>query len=585
MTNHPNLIFWGSYIFLNLLLFVPLYVLNQHSTYFFPLSATTEGFSITTLKELLLWRNNFDIFRLNSEMLFLVSLWVFVPWLRLTPMHHIYRWLCGLLYFIILIYAAYEGIMLTLYQVDPVFYSQFWLVADGLEVLVRNLELPWRLYFFGGIGFITFVVVIGKLIGLVIGGVPVERLSIPSKVGLALLTLVVMFSVAIYRSFLASPQMQISSFTYKLRHNIIASAEAYERVNAYDDGAAQDTYNYTAHKLLRTPNIYLIFIESYGSVLYKRPDYKEQYLALVPPLEAQLSANDWHVASTLSEAPTWGGGSWMAYTSLLFGLRVDTHAQYLSLVDQYQTADYPDLGQYLKSQGYTYLRLSSLSDELKEDKQQVLRNFYGVDDWPTYSDLNFTGRHFGWGPAPPDQYALSYIYQTRLQHLETPFFLFYVTQNSHFPWVPLPEVADDWRTLNKPPTTPEPELPSTIPHQVKRQNYFNSIDYELTFLTDYIIKMGGKDSIFILIGDHQPPQVSRHNDSFDTPIHIISQDKGLTDRLDAYGFVPGFAVQDEVATIRHEGFYSMFVRLLNDRYGNRTRALPKYRPWGIPIGE
>lgn len=66
----------------------------------------------------------------------------------------------------------------------------------------------------------------------------------------------------------------------------------------------------------------LVFVESYGSVLYKRPDYALAYTALLDELQSALTADGWHTASALSEAPTWGGGSWMAYTSALFGLRI-----------------------------------------------------------------------------------------------------------------------------------------------------------------------------------------------------------------------------------------------------------------------
>jgi hypothetical protein len=326
-------------------------------------------------------------------------------------------------------------------------------------------------------------------------------------------------------------------------------------------------------------------VESYGSVLYKRPDYRQAYTELLDGLEAQLQENDWHVVSALSEAPTWGGGSWMSYTSTLFGLRIDTHPQYLSLRNRYQSVTYPDLGHYLKSQGYEYIRLSSLAADLEANDWVQLKNLYDIDRWPNYDDLDFEGPHFGWGPSPPDQYALYYAYETILSKSDKPFLFFFITQNSHYPWMPLPAVVEDWRTLNEPTNSTEKLDPDAISHQTKRQNYLNSINYELSFLTDYIVKRGQEDSIFILVGDHQPPQVSRRNDSFDTPIHILSRDPALADAFLAYGFEPGLAVERATATMRHEGFYSMFMRVLLAEYGQGIRALPDYLPGGITTGE
>ncbi len=64
----------------------------------------------------------------------------------------------------------------------------------------------------------------------------------------------------------------------------------------------------------------------------------------------------------------------------------------------------------------------------------------------------------------------------------------------------------------------------------------------------------------MLIGDHQPQQVSRRDDGFETPVHIISRDAGFVESLQDYGFVDGLIVQEMQPTLRHEGFYSLFVR-------------------------
>jgi hypothetical protein len=577
-TRHPDFIFWGCFLILNGLLFFPLYVLNRETTSFLPLSAQTT-------KQWILWRNNLDMFRLNAEIPLLIALWIFIPWLRAPRKDRWFRWLFLVIYVAMLSYYVYESIMLSMYQADPVFYSHYRLAVDGLQMVIQQLDVPVAIYAVVGGGLAAAIIVISGVARIMLGGISVERLSRWSRIGIALLTLLICIYLFTQQTALASPKMVVSSFGYKLQKNVQQSINEYQKIANFDDSSVQSTYDYADYDLLRKPNIYLIFVESYGSVLYKRPDYKESYTALLADLQQQYQNAGWHTASTLSESPTWGGGSWMAYTSALFGLRVDSHPQYLSLFEKYQSNTYPDLGHFLQNQGYEYVQISSLSKELSDTEQQQYINFYQMDRWLRYSDLEYNGPNYGWGPAPPDQYVLNFAHETVVETTAKPTFLFFITQNSHFPWVPLPKLLDDWRGFTL--IGEEPEIPSlTPPHDVKRQNYFNAINYELRFLTDHILQTGDDESLFILIGDHQPQQVSRRSDSFDTPIHIISKDAALIDAFSEFGFLRGLSTQivgEPTATMRHEGLYSMLVRVLVEQYGQGNKVPPPYLPEGIPL--
>jgi hypothetical protein len=224
-------------------------------------------------------------------------------------------------------------------------------------------------------------------------------------------------------------------------------------------------------------------------VLYKRDDYRAAYLRLLEAEKAKLDAAGFAYASALSESPTWGGGSWLAYTSALFGLRIDNHPQYLSFFDRYsaQTERYPDLGTYLRGQGYYYAWVTPLADELQESMWEKYKRFYGVDRWLRYRDLNYHGPRFGWGPAPADQYVLNYTRDEALKDIGQPLVIFYLTENSHYPWIPQPSMVEDWRALGRPtdqqPTAPDPEQ---ITHAQRRQNYLTAVTYQLDMLIDFI---------------------------------------------------------------------------------------------------
>src|SRR5690606_33824538 len=113
-------------------------------------------------------------------------------------------------------------------------------------------------------------------------------------------------------------------------------------------------------------------------------------------------------------------------------------------------------------------------------------------------------------------------------------------------------------------------------HQERRLNYLNAIEYELHMLTNFIQQHADEDAIFVLVGDHQPPRVSRRADTYDTPVHIISRDTEFIANLEPYGLVPDLVIEEESAALRHEGLYSLLVRNLVQTYGKSPARLPAY---------
>jgi phosphoglycerol transferase MdoB-like AlkP superfamily enzyme len=388
-----------------------------------------------------------------------------------------------------------------------------------------------------------------------------------------------------YGKNLASPKSVISSLVLKLGKNTADSFALYHRVRALDDLPFYQAYDYSEHDLLGKPNIYLIFVESYGGILYSRDRLRGTYTDLLDQLASELKEGGWFAATALSESPTWGGGSWMAYTSALFGLRIDNHPQYLALQQRFQEEEYPDLGHYFQSQGYRYVGATSLAVELDDESWQKYKDFYGVDSWIRYSDLNYKGMHYGWGPSPPDQYVLNAVNEELNGQSDQPFLLFWITQNSHYPWRRVPQVVDDWRAMNDGNAVVNVFGDDSTSLAEKQDNYLEAITYELSFLKEFILNEAGDDDIFVLMGDHQPGYIGRRSDGFGTPLHIISKDKSLVQAFAEYGFDPGLEVQDPSPSMRHEGFYSLFMRVFLQQYGQGHSKLPPYLPDGIQLGD
>ena len=574
---YPNLIFWFCFLLLNFLLFVPYYFFYREDATFWPLSETAVLPLVDRLQMLLVQRPNPDIFRLNFELTFLLVAWIWLKRIR-------HRWLLRLifsLYLLQLLYGLYEGFIRSYYLLDPVFYNDLPFFADGTLYVLRTLHLPWVAYVGGTLLIVAVSGLLFFLIWLLLRGISPERLGRNTRLGLTSLLLCMLLLPLRFDVALGMPETAVSSFTAKLIHNLDLSRDARAQVSRFDSALSSDQYAFTQNDLTEKPDIYLIFIESYGSILYQRPDFQLVYTRLLRDLETDFTVADWHIASNRSNAPTWGGGSWIAYTSALTGVRLNSHTEYLAFFNRYEDERFPHLFNYLRDQGYRSYRLSSNANELNSLEWERYKSFYGVDEWYRFSDMGYEGPLYGWGPAPPDQVSLNFAMEA-MQADPNPHVFFYITQNSHFPWIPLPNVAEDWRTFYEMPQIPTGPTP-TVPHEQLRNQYLQSIVYELTMLTQFIMTEGDENDLFVLVGDHQPSRVARYADGWDTPIHIISQNEALIESFRELGFVAGLDTSELFPRLQHEGIYSALAHVLLSEYGRNPDNVPPYLPAGIPL--
>ncbi len=575
---YVNLRFWLGLVLLNGLLFMPSFVLHRPRATFWPTADIPSGGWLTPA---FVWRANLDPFRLHLELIVLVTLWLLVSFLRRGRIATLFRSMSVLVYLLALVYALYEAAMRTLFQEAPVFYSQVPLITEGLAFSLVSLDIPIWLLLVATCLVIASLVGLSRLLLAVVGPLG-SATGLGTRFLVCVLCAWAMMSTLTLQQQAASPKTVVNSLGAKLVVNVQDSAELRSKIQAFDPTEPHSVYDFSEHDLLRRPNIYLIFVESYGSVLYQRDDWQASYADLSQRLANQLARSGWFSASTLSEAPTWGGGSWMSYTSALFGLRIDTQPQYLALFDQYANEPYPGFGHYLQTQGYTYTRLSSIVSTVPNVDWDAQQHFHGADRVMRFEDLDYEGLTYGWGPSPPDQYALHFARENVVTATE-PHLFFFITQNSHYPWAPLPEIVDDWETFNTGELSQVRTVPdaTTLPHDSIRQNYFRSIDYTLSVLTDLIVSTDEEDALFVLIGDHQPQQVSRNSDGLATPLHIISRDAGVFSALVEHGFETGFLLEEPEATMRHEGLYSLLMNVLLGQYGSGVKAPPPFLPNGV----
>jgi phosphoglycerol transferase MdoB-like AlkP superfamily enzyme len=273
----------------------------------------------------------------------------------------------------------------------------------------------------------------------------------------------------------------------------------------------------------------------------------------------------------------------MSYTSALFGVLIDQQSEYDALKEKYSELEYPNIGRYFSLQGYDYTWVVPINRQMPEKREEIDQRFYGADRWITFETLDYEGPLFGWGPSAPDQFTFGFI-QEFVSQQEQPTFIVYLTQNSHYPWTPLPPVLNDWRELEN------LDIEDGVLSQAQKQglslgesrlNYLQAVGNTFDILGEFISSLEKENSVIVLIGDHQPPTVSRREDGFETMVHIISQDVDLLASFHEYGFVDGLVLENLESTIRHEGLYSLFVRNFIAQYGKSPWMLPPYLPDGL----
>ncbi len=581
--SYPNITFWILFFLLNAILFLPFYLVNRGGSTFWPSfgNEVGDGSIRWTFLKLFVIRQNADLFRLSVDWVVLVALWVWLP-----PFRQAFIRKAITVFFIFgVIYNTYSTLMFAFYNEYPNFYDDTLLLISGIEGLTRYIGIPYYMYAVVLFGIGLFCWVCAKLIQRITAVSLTQNLNRASHLLLALIVLYTLAMVGRYAEFMSHPRIVTGSITAKLYRNITQSSSTYQNrqllLKVSDD--LRSTYNYDSFDLEEKPDIFFIFVESYGDAIYQSDAMRLPYLERVQQIQANLEQAGWQTASIRSEAPIRGGKSWLAYTSFLFGIRVDDEAQYDVLLNEFSDGSYPHLGNYLKDQGYDYQRITPLLVTLERDAiaWDETRRFMGYDEWLFLNNMNnYAGPVYGWGPSPPDQYTLSFLREAaEQQRPDKPHAYFYITHNSHLPWADPPPLFEDWQTIADAPVQPPV---SYDPSHESQEAYLNSMFYQLEMVSQ-VIQDGPDDALYVVVGDHQPPLRAFSNyEGTATPLHIISKNSDLINNLGNYDFTEGFVL--ESATLKHEAFYSLFMQVLLTTFADYgTNELPPILKDGLDL--
>lgn len=564
--------FWILLILLNCFLFLPKYLIEYNSSTFFP-HANFLHFSLYDSFKFLFVRYNYDIFRINVDLFLLVFIFYF---LRKRINLKKYAWYAGIYYVVMFLFIVYYNVLEKVFLIKPVLYDDLYLFKLGFINSGGRLSLllvAEILFFF------VIVWLSVKLFQYFFTLVLDIQFGKKSKIVLGIIGLLLMINI--FKSGLTfEPHHTFQSTFLMMADNVQYSVEAFHNLKQFDIKKLNRQMNYDQYQLKKKPNVYFLFVESYGKILYENQNLRPKYLELMESCQNKLQANGFHVFSQFSTSPVSGGGSWISYSSVMFGFNLKNQATYLSLMKIAETADYNHQFRWFNKQGYRNYRLISMPDnENLKVPWELYSRFYGADEWIRFKDLDYHGIQYGFGPSPPDQYSISYANDYIQKKGITPYTLFFISQNSHSPFYCPDSVVTNWRSLNN--TKQMSKSTSAFLKNPNFNDYSKAITYDLASFVQFITTEGKDNDIFILIGDHQPPMLTDEDAGFETPVHIIVRDSMFGSGFSKYGFTPGMLITGNHKAIKHEGVYSMFMHEFIKNYGTDTTHLPVYRPEGI----
>ncbi|NBC83489.1 MAG: sulfatase-like hydrolase/transferase [Bacteroidetes bacterium] len=566
--------FWLFFFLLNFLLFLPRYILTQDSTSFFPFGFLQAEDWFNAFKYFFN-RFNYDIFRITPDLVYVVSiLYLFRSYLKIT----VASLLLTMFYLILLVYQLYYNAFEVIYHVNPLLFNDLHAINTGQHIVFEHISFSLILVFIGILSLIIGLFIAIRHFLKVLQQLTFGRVSLYIISGLAIVLLYSQFRYGFrYLPGLAFPN--ISASIVKNIHESLVYKRASQQIDANRLIAQNDILPV---QLKKEPNIFLIFVESYGRYVYDNSSLTDRYVKNLRENESKLHAHGWSVASVLSTSPISGGISWVSYSSVLYGFNMKNQGLYNYFLDNDTLNEFIHFTKYFRKQGYKNYRLNAVYPHenlvIPWDKYS---RFYAVDEWITFEDLQYNGKMYGFGPAPPDQYSLNYAVEEIIDTYSQPFTLFYITQNSHTPFCAPDSVSNNWRTLNSGSSIERPE--SVFIQKPNNEDYIKSIEYQIDFISDFICR-SDSNNIFLVIGDHQPPHLTTENDGFETPVHIIAKDTSFISGFTEYGFNNGYIISSRDEIIHHEGIYSLFMREFLRNYAN-IDSLPVYRPKGIQIYE
>jgi hypothetical protein len=313
---------------------------------------------------------------------------------------------------------------------------------------------------------------------------------------------------------------------------------------------------------LRGKDVVIAFIESYGRTVVENPEYAA---TLAPELEEgsrRLADAGFTARSGWITSATAGGYSWLAHSTLLSGLWINTQQRYTTLLDSSRLT----LNTAFQKAGW---RSVGVMPALTRDWPEG--DFYGYDQLYDSRNVGYAGPAFSYATMP-DQFTLAALQRAeRDQPGHQPLFAEMALVSSHAPWSPIPQhvgwdqVGDG--SIYGPMAAQGPPPEEVFADQtLLRQSYGRSIAYSVDTMVSYLETYGDENLVFVFLGDHQPaPFVTGPNAGREVPITIVAKDPAVVARTDDWGWQDGIRPAADSPVWRMDTFRDRFLTSFGDR--------------------
>ena len=441
----------AGFVALNLLLFVPLYLLDADENDFWPFFPLGHprgaydwgwpGIGRSTYEyamQLFVRRFNKDIFRISADWVFIFSSLILAA--RLAG-----RWrptavpLAGLGYAVLLVFMAYSGFIQYLFDRPGTLLDDV-LMLESAWIFVRDTwGLTELLYVVAGL---AAVAGLGVLAARCLDtawrwGAGLERRR--AVAGWTVVNLYCVLSLSWFGVARDDPIIQLQA--KHLHYNWQRSQDVLATVAALDGSVVEAAAHLAETTPVRRPDLFFFEVESYGAALWADDDYLFARRGLMRRLRNELEELRLPMFTRFASSPVHGGGSWMSTASALSGIRMESHSVYWAWK---RMADrYPHLIAYLKRHGYYTLAV--------QPGATWAEDIYGYDDVIIRPDFSYDGWFYGFGHVP-DQWALDHAFTKHWSRHPRPRLFHFFGVSTHFAWEAPPRITEDVAELEVAPT-------------------------------------------------------------------------------------------------------------------------------------
>jgi hypothetical protein len=282
---------------------------------------------------------------------------------------------------------------------------------------------------------------------------------------------------------------------------------------------------------LRGKDVFFVFIESYGGSLLTDENYRASTEEALRRFQNVLTDKKWSARSAFLLSTTAGGQSWLAHSSLMSGLRIDSQRRYEALI----AGKRPTLISDFRRAGW---EAAAVMPAITQSWPEA--DFFGFSTVLDAAALAYRGKSFDW-VTMPDQFTMGRLQQLRGTR---PLMAEVALISSHFPWAPLPTLVPwsdlgDGTIFNAQAEKGE-KPPSVWLNGTKvRKSYLTSIEYVLETLSSYVETFGDERLVLIIMGDHPPISFVAGDDSRRVPVHLLAGDPQVLDEIQEWHWTEG----------------------------------------------